>query len=559
MAMLRRSSITTKSSMMNYKRLIVSLLACVAMVVMTVSCTTEVDFTLGSEFVPTKQNMELKRRVYSMGEWREGDSVERCQLLQTRLYQTDSIASANLELAYFGAERSDIYGERRAGFMTQMMFGMSLGEQHSWGYRPIFDSMVLALYVQDFHGDTTKRHKFNVYEITSNDYVEQSADSAFYINFDPQPYISSEPIFTFEYPDQERGVYVGDMSNPRSAYVTLQRTDATREYVSRLMFTSEEELEANGGYANDKDSLYVLGYEKDFVERIRGIYIEPVEEIDGEGAMFATNLENSALILYVRSRYEEDPTIIRDTAQMPYHFYIDPAERDMEVGNVSINRVSHDFAGSMVADVESNPEVSIGYVDGMGGVVTEVWFSDEFIQSLADIALSEKNAVVSVNQARLKVYLEGSNYDPLALDPLKIGEVMNGSMDRMGLYTAYGSTLTGITDYAYSLESSYALDYDGYLNRSLAAYTMDISVTIQSLMMAAKDNVDENGKVQLEKFSADYEPAGESLVTYRRMYLGPEAANRFGFNHQTVYGGCDDENSVDKAPITLDLTYTIVR
>ena len=558
MAMLRRSSITTKSSMMNYKRLIVSLLACVTMVVMTVSCTTDVDFTLGSEFVPTKQNMELKRRVYSMGEWREGDSVERCQLLQTRLYQTDSIASANLELAYFGAERSDIYGERRAGFMTQMMFGMSLGEQRSWGYRPIFDSMVLALYVQDFHGDTTKRHKFNVYEITSNDYVEQSADSAFYINFDPQPYISSEPIFTFEYPNQERGVYVGDMSNPRSAYVTLQRTDATREYVSRLMFTSEEELEANGGYANDKDNLYVLGYEKDFIERIRGIYIEPVEEIDGEGAMFATNLENSALILYVRSRYEEDPTIIRDTAQMPYHFYIDPAERDMEVGNVSINRVSHDFAGSMVADVESNPEVSIGYVDGMGGVVTEAWFTDEFIQSLADIALSEQNAAVSVNQARLSIYLEGSDYDRV-FDPLQMGSIMDSAMERSGLYSRYGK-LVGITDYPFSLESSYALDYDGYLNRSLAAYTMDISTHIQSLMMAAKDNVDENGKVLLDKFSEGYTPESESLVSYRRFYIGPEAAARFGFNRQAIYGTDGEVGGMtNPAPITLDMTYTIVR
>ena len=56
--------------MMSYKGLIVSVLACVAMAIMSVGCTTEVDYTLGSEYVPTKQNMELKRRVYSMGEWR---------------------------------------------------------------------------------------------------------------------------------------------------------------------------------------------------------------------------------------------------------------------------------------------------------------------------------------------------------------------------------------------------------------------------------------------------------------------------------------------------------
>lgn len=548
--------------MMSCKRLIVSVLACVVMAVMAVSCTTEVDYTLGSEFVPTKQNMELKRRVYRTGQWTEGENSESCQLLTTRLYQTDSIASSNFELAYFGAERSDIYGERRAGFMTQMIFGVTLGEERGWGYRPIFDSMVLALYVQDFHGDTLKPRKFNVYEITSNDYIasaKDKKDSTFYINFDPTPYIADEPIFTFEYPDYTKGLYVGDMEKPHSARVTLKRTAATREYISRLMFTSDEELSANGGFAYDNDDLYVAGNEAKFIEKVRGVYIEPAEEIEGEGAMFATNLENSALILYARSRYEEDPTIIRDTAQMVYNFYIDPAERDLEVGNVSINRVSHDFAGSMVADVENNPEVRVGYVDGMGGVVTEIWFSDEFIQSLADIALSEKNAKVSVNQARLMIYLEGAGYDYLNIDPIKMGEMMNSSMDRMGLYMAYGASLIGITDYPYSYDSSYSLEYGGYLNRSLAAYTMDISTHIQSLMMAAQDNVDESGKVKLEKFEEGYEPESESLVSLRRMYLGPEAANCFGFNRQAVYGGDYGTESETTAPITLDLTYTIVR
>ena len=544
--------------MMNYKRLIVSVLVCVVMAVMAVSCTTEVDYTLGSEYVPTKQNMELKRRVYRMGEWKEGDNSESCQLLQTRLYQTDSIASSNIEMGYFGSERSDIYGVRRAGFMTQMIFGVTLGEERGWGYRPIFDSMVLALYVQDFHGDTLKPIKFNVYEITSNDYItsaKDKKDSTFYINFDPTQYISSEPIFTFEYPNYEKGIYVGDIDNPQSCRVKLQNTAKTREYVSRLMFTSDQELTENGGYAYDKEEIYVAGNEAKFIEKVRGVYIAPAEDVEGEGAMFATDLENSALILYARSRYEEDPTIIRDTAQMLYHFYIDPAQREMEVGNVSINRVSHDFAGSKVADVENNPEVSIGYVEGMGGVVTEVWFSDEFIQSLADIALSEKDAVVSVNQARLKVYLEGSDYDPLNINPINMGEMMNNVMERMGLYTSYGSSFVGITDYAYTFESSNGLDYDGYLNRSLAAYTMDISTYIQSLMAAAQENVDEEGKVKLEKFQEGYTPEEESLVGYRRMYLGPEAAARFGFKRQAIYG----TESESAAPITLDLTYTIVR
>ena len=551
--------------MMNYKRLIVSVLACVAMAVVAVSCTTEVDYTLGSEFVPTKQNMELKRRVYRLGNMTEEGETKACQLLETRLYQTDSIASANLEMGYFGAEYSDVYGERRAGFMTQMLFGLTLGEERGWGYRPIFDSMVLALYVQDFHGDTTRKHKFEVYEITTNDYITSSEDSTFYINFPARDYVSKEPIFTFEYPNQEKGIYVGDMENPKSCRVRLEHTPTTKEYISRLMFTTN--LDATGGYAYDSDSLYVAGNEAQFVDEVKGVYIVPAEgSINGEGAMFATNLENSALILYARSRYEEDPTIIRDTAQMVYNFYIDPAERDMTAGNVSINRVSHDFtnAAFSAADVDSSldsterPEVLIGYVDGMGGVVTEVWLADEFIQSLADIALSEENAVVSVNQARLSIYLEGSDYERM-FDPLQMGLIMDGAMERAGLYVTYGK-MVGITDYPFSLESSYTLDYDGYLNRSLGAYTMDISTHIQSLMMAAMDNVDENGKVLLDKFTEGYTPESESLVDYRRFYIGPEATARFGFNREAIYG-TDGEvgGKTNPAPITLDMTYTVVR
>lgn len=553
--------------MMSYRRVIFSLMACVAtmLTLAMVGCTTEVDYTLGEEFVPSKQHMELKRRVYRLGEWTEDGETKKCQMLDTRLYQTDSIASANIEMGYFGAERSDIYGERRAGFMTQMVFSMSLNEDRGWGYRPIFDSMALSLYVADYHGDTTRKHKFEVYEITSNDYFDVGVnrqgekDTTFYINFDPTPYISAEPIFTFEYPNQEKGIYVGDITNQVNRSIKLDETPATREYVKRIMLMTD--LDATDGYAYDNDGIYVVGNERKFLDVVKGVYIAPAEEIEGEGAMFAADLENTALVLYSRDRYKEDPTIIRDTTYMVYNFYLNPIDYDIEAGNVSINTIKHNFSSAAftAADVDATsserPEVLVGYVDGMGGVVTEITFTDEFIQSLADIALSEQDAVVSVNQARLMVYLEGSDYEQ-KFTPLDMATVMDNSMLRMGMYTNYGS-FVGITDYVHSLETTYPLAYDGYLNRSLAAYTMDVSTHIQSLMMAAQENVDENGKV---KFDAKDEPAGEAMEAYRSMYLGPDASARFGFNRQAVYG-TDGEvgGATNIAPITLDLTYTIVR
>ena len=153
-------------------------------------------------------------------------------------------------------------------------------------------SCCLRGYVVDYHGDTTKKHKFEVFEITSNDYfnVPKDKDTSFYINFDPTPFISEKPIFEFTYPDQDRGVYVGDMSNPKNAEVKLEVTDAGREYLKRLMFSTSEELEANDGFALDKDSLYVTGNERKFLDVVKGIYIAPANDIEGDGAMFSTQI-----------------------------------------------------------------------------------------------------------------------------------------------------------------------------------------------------------------------------------------------------------------------------
>lgn len=554
--------------MMNFSRVLSAVVLAVLTLTTFVGCTTTVDHTLGTEFVPSNQNLELRRRVYRAGVMSEGDRQEQCQLSTTRLYLTDSIRSSKMEYAYLGYERSDTFGVRRAGFMTQMVFGLSLDEERGWGYRPIFDSMTLSLFVNDYHGDTTYKQRFEVYEITSNDYfnLPEGRDTLFCINFDPKPYISQEPIFTFTYPDQERGVYVGDMESPGTCTITLQETSATDDYVKRLMFMTDEALAENGDYALDKDGIYEVDNVKEFVEQVRGVYIVPAEEQSAErGAMFSTKLSGSYLYLYARSRYEEDPTIIRDTTEMSYNFYIDP-KYDIEAGNVSFTTVDHDFSDVTLYNpslIEASiptlerEEVAVGFVDGMGGVVTEVMFSDEFIQSLADVALSRPDAVVSVNKAALSVYLDGSDYDYMVIDPMLMTPIMEAAMGRLGLYTDYDNRIA-ITDYLYTQESSSVqLAYDGYLNRSLACYTMDMSTYVQSLMLAAADNLLEDGvSVDLEKFSPD-NTSDESLVDLRRFYIGPAADAMFGFNREAVYGG-DNGIGTNPAPITLDITYTIV-
>ena len=527
-----------------------------------VGCTTEVDYTMGSEFVPTNQNMELRRRVYELGEVMEGSNKSRCSLFSTRLYKSDSIASSNVKLGFFGLEKSAEYGQRRAGFLSQMVFSLTLPEGRGWGYRPIFDSMQLSLYVCDYHGDTTRKHRFAIYEITSNDYLALSADTTFYASFDPTPYISSEPIFEFTYPNPDKGVYVGDVLNPKNCEVLLEETPATREYIKRLMLMTD--IEDNDGYALDSDSLYVTGNEERFVDVVRGIYIAPVDDSFGdEGAMFATELENTALLLFSRSRYEEDPTIIRDSTYMIYNLYLDPSQYGVKAGNVSINSVRHNYEGTAIdAALTEDLDVDVCYVEGMGGVVTEVSFTDECIQSLADIVLDAGDATVSVNQALVHFYLDGvypagSNYDYLQLNPITLTPLLDDAMVRMGIYVDYEGRIA-VADYNYSVEAQYTLPYGGYMNRSLACYVMDVSTYVQTLMLEAARSANEDGVVDFARFREDYSE-GSSLVTLRRFYLGPEAYSMYDFRRQMLEGMSGDvAGGTQAAPMKLELTYTII-
>ena len=91
--------------------------------------------------------------------------------LETRLYRTDSIISSNLGNGYIGTMRNDTFGLRTAGYLTQYLPGVLPSDTAGFGYRPIFDSAVLVISVADYAGDTLTPVRYNVYEVTSNDYL----------------------------------------------------------------------------------------------------------------------------------------------------------------------------------------------------------------------------------------------------------------------------------------------------------------------------------------------------------------------------------------------------
>jgi hypothetical protein len=195
----------------------------------------------------------------------------------------------------------------------------------------------------------------------------------------------------------------------------------------------------------------------------------------------------------------------------------------------------------------SREEVQLGYIDGCGGVVTELTFTDEFLYSLRNInSQSDEYAAAAINQATLRIYLEGSDYDYMSLDPLAMADKMNASIPRVGMYSNYKSQ-TPIADYLYVEEANgTTLAYNGKLNRSKALYEMNISSYIQNLL---------NELLDMEP-NADGTLDFDSMTMPRMVYIAPDAYDLFTFKRTKVQGA---DIKVNPACIELELTYTLVK
>ena len=177
----------------------------------------------------------------------------------------------------------------------------------------------------------------------------------------------------------------------------------------------------------------------------------------------------------------------------------------------------------------------------IGSRLTEDTFDIHFEKAMD----TTDGSYAAINQAMLKIYIEGSEYDYNKIEPIAMADKLNSSLTRLGIYTDY-KTLTPIPDYLYSQESSGVLYFNGYMNRSLACYEMNISSYIQSLVNEVL-NMEENADGTLD-FS--------KLVIPRKLYLAPEAYDGFSFKRSIIQGSDEKTNP---ASIQLELTYTLVK
>lgn len=574
---------TIQDSMMNCFRLIL----CAAVALFAVGCSADVDSELGYDIIPDHQKMEMRHLTFKGGKVLrfnaaasdEDKSVydsEEGNFFRTSLYRTDSLLSSNISYGYIGVEHSDTFGMRSSALASSILFMNSVDKENGFGYRPIFDTLSLILTINDYGVDTLTPVRYEIYELTKPllGSVVDAKDTTAYTNCDiTKAYDETKPLFTFVFPD-------GKKTGPTTTSIDLTPVDMSRngqtwDFVRRMMLIPED-YDTNSewdGYARDVDSLY--SSEKNWQQAFHGIYIKPVlESVDRSkrGALYSFDLKSSGLQLQGRNRNPKDPTLIQDTIGANFYFYDESIEPyTTNYGqyvpgvegaiNISVNKVEHDYSGSLIGALNidaydksgnklpnsSRDEVAECYIEGLAGVATELYFTDEFLQQIQRAYTNDKDGskyrAIGVNQCRLYIYMKNASYvwadnisNAATLTPL-----MDKFIPRLGSYVGY-SKLNCIADYdpVYETQSGSSLAYGGYLNRTRGCYEMDITGFMQRLC---------NYVNSLEKLE-DYD---ESIVS-RTIFIGPEAVSPFTFKHTELQG-----SSAAGAPIHLEMTYTMIK
>lgn len=545
----------------------------VMMAVCVVGCA-DFDDSYGSEYTPSSQDLAYKSF--------DSDTCAGYNFFSTSLFKSDSIRSSNIGLAVYGVEQREGYGERRSGFFSQFVSLQELNEdddddwEEEWpfGYEPIFDSLMMYFTLSSFTGDTTFCQKFEVYEALNVDFLNNTMDSVYFENFDiSQLNLSAEPLFTFTYPDQENYVYMS------ASRVRLYPTDNPQamDFIDRLLL--RDDTADNDIYDEDEQEL--------FLEKFKGIYIKPVSQIgddyetvddwdsrvDSKGGTFSVYTDGSGLGLYARSRYESDPTIIKDTLILAYAFRsFSSTSLDDDYYGITINTVERS-GGIYDSAIDSSVEVSTIMVEGMGGVVTQITLTPdlfELIDNELSTTVDNKGAYdyksIFVNQARLSLYAPTdyiASYNPEDIDPIDIVDWFESVTSRLGMYSSYTdyylteddydddeSTLEGIEDYDYEYELTYStyLPYSGSLSRSFGCYDMLISAQIQEAWnsyLEAKE--DAGGDVSMINWD-DVEEC--------KFIVAPVADGLYTTRYVTLQGMDEGTNT---APMRLRLTYTLIK
>ncbi len=252
-------------------------------------------------------------------------------------------------------------------------------------------------------------------------------------------------------------------------------------------------------------------------------------------------------------------------------------------GELSINSVTHDYSNAIfdfdtevvtdsMDDFESVPTAGTIYVEGLGGVVSQITI-DEGVFLKLDTILDDEYASsgyefesLFFNQAMLKVYLtkaSGVEADYTKINPLTFTTWLDRAPSSLALYHSYStytdssgySTLVGVSDYSYYyISQGYSIDFGGDLNRNWGCYTFNIPSHLQlawNSFLTAK-----------EAAGGVVEDINWDDVEYRTFYLAHTYSSLFSVRSVALQSMTWDDNGdliVDNnIPMNMSVTYTMI-
>lgn len=448
------------------KRSIGTAIAVIGSLFLSLFSCTPVDDTVGSGFIPDAQMMRTK--------------LDTITGINAFLAHHDSFPMSNLVYGYIGATKDAMFGVTRAGTAFQYLWltGFPDSEIH-FGTRPVVDSMVVYLNLASFSGDTSVLQTFNLYELTERIYKDTTyfADRDMSNSFDP-----GRPLATF--------------THKGGAPISLSLTGPNAEDLMRRL------VDTTGG-AYRSDSV--------FLNTFRGFYITPATGSPDDASIVTIDLTYSYFMLHVRNFTDYTASEVSDTLSIEYTFENVSSDSGSPLGGFGL--IEHDYAETNIRrlndTLQTSTPVELGYIQGLGGVVTYLRFTTDFVRELKSKIVAPYTNMV-VNRAELQVQVN---------DPTTV--VLNKAFTRLGSYSTYMPLFIGIADYRFYLETyeygSYTLPYGGYLNRSTNMYQMNIASFVQSMVNSS----------EIRPYTYTLGPSSDELYDFSQVQIrtGTGAAN----------------------------------
>ncbi len=420
----------------------------IAVAMLAAGCT-DVDDTLGQEFIPDSQQMEL-----GIGTVVPFDGF---------IALNDSVPASGQGVIFIGSMENEVLGGTRATAMTDFYpLTTDWNEGRFFGFEPVIDSVYLQFTIQRISGKSSVEQNFNIYAMRDSIkrdsvYRMGTPDLASKVDFD-------KPLFSFMLKD--------DIPVGSEAVMKIEPTEHGRAFLQRLIDVPQE--------------VYKNPWPK-FHKEFYGLYFAPAPGEETDAALYELSINNNTggLITFFHNHDREDPEQNVDTAFVVYDFRSVSWYIDNRVVNTHVNSIEYTYPAGVEERLEDFdiPLDNKIYVQSLGGVISCLKVTDELLEWFgqakgehADMVIHNAQLDIPLVQPNTMAEIWGIESQPRELLPM-----------RLGMYYYYGKG-TPIPDYDYAAEnSSYSnvtLPYGGYFYTAEGGYyRMDVTEWLTKLML----------------------------------------------------------------------------